>query len=74
MSVWLCACVCVCAVFLRLYVLYPTPVCHAMCVRACKCYHLAPQKQYELRCILNAPIESYVTVEREPNTSLNNAY
>uniref|UniRef100_A0A671UXG3 NIM1 serine/threonine protein kinase a n=1 Tax=Sparus aurata TaxID=8175 RepID=A0A671UXG3_SPAAU len=27
-----------------------------------------------LRCILNAPFESYVTAEREPNTSLNNAY
>uniref|UniRef100_A0A672ZJN8 NIM1 serine/threonine protein kinase n=1 Tax=Sphaeramia orbicularis TaxID=375764 RepID=A0A672ZJN8_9TELE len=28
----------------------------------------------KLRCILNAPIERYVTAEREPNASLNNAY
>lgn len=30
--------------------------------------------QNELQCILNAPIESYVTAERESNASLNNAY
>ncbi len=55
----LCACVCV-------YV--------CVCVHGCKWYHLVFQKQYELRCILNAPIEGHVTDEREPNAGLNNAY
>ena len=49
-------------------------LCHAMCACGYKWYHLVFQKQYELRCILNAPFESYVTAEREPDTSLNNAY
>uniref|UniRef100_A0A3Q0QZ02 non-specific serine/threonine protein kinase n=1 Tax=Amphilophus citrinellus TaxID=61819 RepID=A0A3Q0QZ02_AMPCI len=52
-----------------------------VCVCICVCMHAVfrsvvsfSQNQNELQCILNAPIESYVTAEREPNTSLNNAY
>lgn len=45
------------------------------CVFVCACnwYHLVLQKQYELRCILNAAFEKNVTVQRKPYTSVNNA-
>lgn len=46
-----------------------------MCVFVCACnwYHLVVQKQQELWCILNAPIEKNVTAQRKLYTSLNNA-
>lgn len=82
-----CVCVCVCMLRLQGYTcwtvflcvpccaLYCVCTCNKnVCVCTCRWYHLDLQKQYELQCILNAPIESYVTADGEPNARLNNAY